>query len=314
MTLSRPRPALQYAPVEGHLNLARVVLGDAAAHPRTADRPALTFIDGRGDPTWTYRELWDWVSAIGRGLLASGLTPGERVLVRLAHSPAYAAAFFGAVAAGLVPIPASPLLTESEARFLADDSEAAAVVTSPELRVGGFRGLEIFSDRLAALDGPGPLPDTRAEEPAYLIYTSGTGARPKGVLHAHRSILGRLFMLEAWEGFGPGDRTLHAGTLNWSYTLGVGLMDPWLVGAHAMLFGGSRDPAAWPAIIAERRISVFAAVPTVFRQILKYGRPEAADLSLLRHGLCAGEPLHPAILQEWRQRAGTDLYEALGMT
>ncbi len=164
------------------------------------------------------------------------------------------------------------------------------------------------------MDGPGSLPETRADDPAYLIYTSGSTARPKGVLHAHRSLHARRLMRDAWQGFGPSDRTLHAGTLNWSYTLGVGLLDAWAAGAHAHLAAQPCEPAAWPGAIERHRITVFIAVPTVYRQILKSGAVEACDLSSLRHGLCAGEPLRPALLDEWRERVGAELYEALGMT
>ncbi|MDA1010470.1 MAG: AMP-binding protein, partial [Chloroflexi bacterium] len=74
------------------------------------------------------------------------------------------------------------------------------------------------------------------------------------------------------------------------------------------------DPVAWPGEIERHQITVFVAVPTVYRQVLKYGAVEASDLSSLRHGLCAGEPLLPALLDEWQTRAGTPLYESLGMT
>lgn len=303
------------APVPGALNLARATLGAAAADPATARRPAFTFVHPGGDRTFTYDELWQRVQAIGRGLLARGLAPSDRVLLRLPHSPEYALAFFGATVAGLVPIPTSPQLTGEEAAFLLADADASAIVTVPDMRLRDFRGLETAAADLERLDGPGPLPETQAEDAAFLIYTSGTASRPKGVLHAHRTLIGRAMMVGPyWQDFRPTDTTMHAGTLNWSYTLGVGLMDPWLVGAHAMLYGGDHDPKAWPSILARCRVSVFAAVPTVFRQMLKYGRPEDADLSALRHCLCGGEPLSPALAGEWRRRAGAELYEALGMT
>ena len=300
------------------LNLARYCLQPHAEDPLTAGRPALTFVrdfrQGGADETWSYAAVWERVQAIGRGLLARGLQPGDRVLVRLPHSPGYAFAFFGATVAGLVPVPASPQLTPQEAAFLVDDAYARAVVTTPEMRLPGFRGIEIAAADLDALDGPGPLPDTDAEAPAYLIYTSGTSARPKSVLHAHRSVRGRALMRDGWEGFGPRDVTLHAGTLNWSYTLGVGLTDPWAAGAHAVLYGGPPDAGGWPALMERLAVTVFVAVPTVYRQLLKYGRPEDADLGALRHCLCAGEALPADVLDEWRRRAGTELYEALGMT
>ena len=71
---------------------------------------------------------------------------------------------------------------------------------------------------------------TAPDDPAYLIYTSGTASRPKGVLHAQRVILGRAPMLDHWLGLTEEDIMLHAGAMNWTYTLGVGLMDPFCAG------------------------------------------------------------------------------------
>jgi acyl-coenzyme A synthetase/AMP-(fatty) acid ligase len=121
-------------------------------------------------------------------------------------------------------------------------------------------------------------------------------------------------MREGWQGFRKGDVTLHAGSLNWSYTLGVGVMDPWAAGAHAVLAESPESAAGWLPLIERCRVNVFAAVPTVYRQILRHGCPEEHDFRALRHVLCAGEPLSPALLDEWRRRAGTDMFESLGMT
>ncbi len=302
------------APVPGPLNLAAATLGAAAADAASAAMPALTFAGEAGERSWTYAELWERVRAVGRAMLAAGLEPGDRVLLRLPHSPEYALAFFGAIAAGIVPIPASPQLTAEEAAFLIADAQAHGIVAASDMRLPGAARIEIAAARLMSLDGPGPLPETMAEDPAYLIYTSGTTARPKGVLHAHRSVMGRAMMVHAWEGLGPGDVTLHAGTLNWSYTMGAGLIDPWLARAHAVLYDGPRDRQLWPRLIARYGVTVFAAVPTVYRQMLKYAPPVPGDLPSLRHGLCAGEPLPPAVAEEWQRRTGTPLYEALGMT
>ncbi len=304
-------------PRTGPLNLARACIEAWAESPDHASRPAFTFVpadDGSHVREWTFAELWAEVQRIGRGFVARGLRPGDRVLVRLPHSPEYAFAFLGATLAGGVPIPASPALTAEEAEFLVEDAEAAFLVATPDLGLPGFRGETITPDDLAALDGPGPLPVTDAEDPAYLIYTSGSTARPKGVHQAHRTVIARRWMRDAWQGFTPADRTLHAGTLNWSYTLGVGLLDAWAAGSHAHLAEQPMDPGRWPALIERLGITIFVAVPTVYRQMLKYGDVRPETLGRLRHGLCSGEPLPPALLAEWRAAAGTELYEALGMT
>lgn len=295
------------------LNLARWCLEARASGPQ-GDRPAFTFVHGDGrQERWTAAEAWARIERTARGLLDLGLRPGERVLIRLPHAPAYAFAFFGANLAGLVPIPASPALTAEEAAFLAQDAEAVALIAGDGMAIEGFRGRVLSERDLEALDGTATLPMTHAEDPAFLIYTSGTTSKPKGVLHAQRTVHGRAMMREGWQGFTPDDVTLHAGTLNWSYTLGVGLMDAWAAGSHAILAAGV-ETTQWPTLIERLGVTVFVAVPTVYRQMLKYARPEDHDLSRLRHVLVSGEALAPTLYDEWTTRTGTEMYEALGMT
>ena len=295
-------------------NLTRYCLEAAASDPEAAARPAFTFVRPDGAQTWTYREAWETVSRIGRVFLDRGLRKGDRILIRLPQSPEYAFAFFGASLAGLIPVPASPQLTSEEAAFLLSDTEARGAVTSPALRLSGFDGVEVSQEALWQLDADAEFPSTMAEDPAYLVYTSGTTAKPKGVLHAHRTVLGRALMRDSWQGFGPNDVTLHAGTLNWAFTTGTGLMDPWAARSHAVLYGGPPDPTIWLPLLERYGVTVFTAVPTLLRQILKYGRPEEADLSRLRHALSGGEPPSVEILSEWERRTGAPVYEAFGMT
>ncbi len=300
-------------PLVGPLNLAQWCLERWATDPATAERPAFTFARLSGDDdTWTYAEVWARVQAVARAFVERNLTPGERVLVRLPHTPAYAFSFFGATLAGLVPIPASPQLTDEEASFLVEDAEVSAVIGDASGLPRGSVGLVLDPSDLEGVPGT-ELPVTDAEDPAFLVYTSGTTSHPKGALHAHRTVGGRAMVLRGWEGFTPDDVTLHPGTLNWTYTMGVGLMDAWTAGAHACLFAGPNDPAAWPALLERLGVTVFMAVPTVFRQLLKYSRPEHHELRL-RHVLVAGEPLPIALYEEWRERVGTEMYECLGMT
>ena len=82
---------------------------------------------------------------------------------------------------------------------------------------------------------------------------------------------------------------LHAGAFNWSFTLGAGLTDPWANGASAVLYNGPRDITVWPRLIAATGATLFAAVPSLYRQILKYCDLTPSDLATLRHGLAAGE-------------------------
>ncbi len=300
-------------------NMARYCIGNAAAN--SPDKTALivvTDVDApiAGAEHWTYARLDDGVRRIAAGLLTRGLKRGDRVLVRLPNGSDYALAFFGSIAAGLVPIPASPQLTSAEAKYLLENSGASEVIATPELAIEGAPAT-INADELAAMRKGADIADyaaTDAGDPAFIIYTSGTSRQPKGVLHAQRSAWGRRPIYDDWYAISAGDVMLHAGAFNWSYTLGAGLTDPWANGATAILYNGPRDIAVWPRLLAATGATLFAAVPALYRQILKYCDLSATDLSRLRHGLSAGEALSPAILEDWRKATGLELYEAFGMS
>ncbi len=134
------------------------------------------------------------------------------------------------------------------------------------------------------------------------------------MLHAHRAAFARRVMYPHWMGLTEGDVMLHAGAINWTYTLGVGVVDPLACGAQSVLYNGRPDPAIWPRLIEASGATIFAAVPGVYRHMLKHGEPERRDLSRLRHGLSAGAPLSDDLREDWRRRTGKEIFEAYGMS
>ncbi len=306
------------ADIPARFNLARHCLADNAA--RRGDKTALVMVgDGGREETWTFHRFDETVRRLAAGLTKTGLSAGDRVLIRMANDSDYALMFFAVIAAGCVATPSSPQLTGKEALYMLRDSGATAVLLSGGLALSGVPEGVIVLDtqaisRIKATPAQHGYADTAAHHPAFLIYTSGTAGRPKGVLHAQRVILGRKPMYDGWLGLGENDVMLHAGAFNWTYTLGVGLMDPWACGAGVILYNGPRDRCIWPRLIERYRATLFAAVPTVYRQLLKYCDLAACDLTSLRHGLTAGEALSPALLESWRAATGKELYEALGMS
>ncbi|MBL8579922.1 MAG: AMP-binding protein [Mesorhizobium sp.] len=301
-------------------NLARHCVGRSAES--MPEKHALIVISDATRPDlaerFSYGELDRSVRSVAAGLLAEGLVAGDRIVLRLPNTSDYALMFLGAVSAGIVPVPVSTQLTDGETAFLLEDSGAAAIVeteTSSIARPNGCRSLD--QRALARIKAASPLHDyaaTLADSPAYMIYTSGTTTRPKGVVHAHRTMLGRVAIHRDWQGLTADDIMLHAGAFNWSYTLGVGLLDPWACGATAVLYNGPKDIEAWPKLIDSVGATLFAAVPSLFRQMLKYCDFSNDNLSTLRHALAAGEALSPATLANWKARTGKDIYEAFGMS
>ncbi len=301
-------------------NMAAYAVGGAA---RSApDKTALLVYDAAApthpNETWSFAEIDDAVLRLAAGLAARGLKRGDRVAIWLGNSSQSALLFFAAIAGGFVALPLSDQLTLSELKALLEDSGAAAIATSAPLADVASPDIVVLTpcDIAALMRAPvrADYAPTLADDPAFLIYTSGTTSRPKGVLHAQRSALGRQPMYQGWYGITADDRMLHAGAFNWTFTLGVGLTDPWANGATAIVCTGDKAPGLWPGLIRATGATLFAAVPGVYRQILKYARPERSNLGDLRHGLMAGETPPPGLIEEWNAATGLPLYEALGMS
>ncbi|MEL6641369.1 MAG: fatty acid--CoA ligase family protein, partial [Pseudomonadota bacterium] len=147
--------------------------------------------------------------------------------------------------------------------------------------------------------------------PAYIVYTSGTSGKPRPVVHAQRAIWARRMMWDGWYGLQSNDVMLHAGAFNWTYTLGTGLMDPWAIGATALIPKDGTPIDQLPHLIADHGASIFAAAPGVYRRLLRTKMPPCPAL---RHGLSAGEKLPVVIAQAWEAATQTPIYEAYGMS
>ncbi|NRG16858.1 AMP-binding protein [Rhizobiales bacterium] len=299
------------------MNLARYCLTNADPDPN-AEALVVLGPGGAVKESWSYGEIGDAILRVAGGLSGFDLPRGERVLLRMGHTSDFPIVFFGAIAAGLVPIPTSGMLTAEECDRILQDSDAALVVHDGTVSLPShLEGRTVVdAEGLTRLKSsePGPFAETAADDPAFLVYTSGTSGSPKGVLHAHRSAWGRRPMYAGWYGISATDRLLHAGAFNWTYTLGVGLMDPWANGATSIVYDGPRDPHVWPQLMEAAKATLFAAVPSLYRRILKYADVSKSSFPSLRHGLTAGEALSPALHEDWVERTGRQLYEALGMS
>lgn len=279
-----------------------------------ADKNALQIVRPTGAERWSYSRLEGAVRGAATGLLTRGLIPGDRVMIRLGNTVEFPILFLGAITAGLIPIPTSAALTGAEVTKLATLCRPALIVAGdgialpdplpcPVMTAAELRAMESLPPADYAMGDP--------DRPAYIVFTSGTSGTPRGVVHAHRALWARGMMHQGWEGLAESDRLLHAGAFNWTYTLGTGLLDPWTVGATALIPGEGVTPAQLPLLLKRFDATIFAAAPGVFRQMLRAPLP---PLPKLRHALSAGEKLPEATRAAWEAATGTEVHEALGMS
>jgi acetyl-CoA synthetase len=295
--------------------------------------------DELGTSEITFKELAKKTDQFAQLLVNNEFKKEDRVLIRLPNSIDYPISFLGAMKASCISVPTSTLLTAEEVLYLAKDSGAKGLVTDkvmwktlktldlPEslhyiflTGDGEIEELERYkvfdlNDALVSIKEIKLEINTQANDPAYLVYTSGTTGYPKGVLHAHRAIIGRKPASKFWFDFvGDDDRIVHSGKFNWTYVLGSGLMDPLYLGKTIVVYEGKNQADTWLKLIQKHKATIFIGVPTIYRQILQKTEFTNNDVPSLRYCMSAGEHLSDEVLNQWRERFNQDIFEAVGMS
>jgi len=268
--------------------------------------------EGRGSRTaivckgrrTTYAEIATLVNQAGNALRRAGVGPGDRVMIVMPDCPEFVAAYFGAMKIGAVAVPTSTALRPADYAYLVEESGAKLVVGNE-----GIRGLESCPTELDCAP-------TSADDPAFWLWTSGSTGSPKAAVHRHRD----------WpvccETYARGvldirseDVTFSSAKLFHAYGLGNGLMFPFYVGATTVLDPGKPHAKTILEHAHEYRPTLFFSVPTHFAAMLQAtDAVNPYDLSSVRLGVSAAEPLPAEIVRRWRARFGFEVLDGIGST
>jgi benzoate-CoA ligase family protein len=268
--------------------------------------------EGRGGKTailcegrsYSYSEVAALVNQAGNALLRAGLEPGDRVLIVLPDGPEFVAAYFGAIKIGAVAVPTSTALRLADYTYLAEESQAKLVIGNegiPDLRSG---------------DTELECAPTSPDDDAFWLWTSGSTGPSKAAVHRQQDW---IWCCENYArgvlGISPDDVTFSSSKLFHAYGLGNGLMFPFYAGACTVLYPG-RPQAKTIFEQADRsRATLFFSVPTHFAAMLR--ETDAAnpfDLSRVRLGISAAEPLPAEIVRRWHDRFGFEVLDGIGST
>jgi benzoate-CoA ligase family protein len=308
-------------------NVATAFIDRHAGEGR-ADKVAVR--TARGDTT--YGELAAGVNRCGNLLRDRGLGRGERVLMVVKDSVEFFYLFWGAIKAGIVPVPLNTLLRAKDYAFMIENSECAALVYSPEfsqevdaalaqsahkpgvvMRVDGDG--ETLSGRL------GQFPDTFAAVPAgadddcFWLYSSGSTGNPKGAVHRHRDmVVTSEYYGVRTLGMREDDVCFSAAKLFFAYGLGNGMTFPLWVGATAVLLDSRPTPDSTFATIEQFKPTLYFGVPTLYAAQLQALETATPNLSSIRLCVSAGEALPADIFRRWQERTGLLILDGIGST
>jgi long-chain acyl-CoA synthetase len=292
------------------------------------DAPAIVF-EGR---TLSYRELDERASRAAHALEAMGIRPGDRVALFLPNVPEFAVVYLAAMKTGAVAVSLNALLKTEEARYVLEDSGARVLFTTAALfqPVASLRELVAVLQHVVLCEGEAPgetltldalsegLPaeyrarEMERDDPAAILYTSGTTGKQKGATLSHGNVVSNSHATRHCVGSRPGDR--HALFLPLFHCFGQNfVLNAALASGGTVLLHRRFDPDATPAALREGGMTHLYAVPTIYIYLLNEGIAPA-DLPTLRYSFSAAATMPAEVAKRWQELFGMPVFEGYGLT
>jgi acetyl-CoA synthetase len=306
---------------DGTLNIAYNCV-DRHAKGARKDKAALLFEDTKGDKeTYSFAQLKELTDKFANVLAANQVAKGERVFIFLPSIPERYVAFLGILKLGAV---AGTMFAAFQEMALLDrlaDSEAKVVITNADLypRIKNIqkdlpnlqkiviveRGstpetlpkaddIVYYDKAMAKADSEFKIAHLQPDDYSYMLYTSGTTGKPKGVVHAHNDILQAITSTKYVLDIQEDDIYWCTADLGWVTGVVYGVLGIWGLGGTSVVYEGRYSPENWYNVLQNHKVTVWYSAPTAIRMLMGAEvQPDAFDLSSLRHLCSVGEPLNP---------------------
>ncbi len=286
-----------------------------------ASKPALLTIDRDGTRrVWHFGELSAMTAGLSGALAERGVERGDVVVTLIGNRVEWVLALLACWRMGAVVFPCNTQLRAADLAKRAEQTDPALAIGTDELLAelpDGIAGMTL-GEVAGALDEDRPQArpvepvDLAPEDPAVVIFTSGTAGESRGVLHAQRWLTGQVLQASEWFAAADGDLAWCTAASGWSKSARNAFIAPWLCGATALLHDGRFDPDERLRIATENEVNLLCQAPTEYRMLAK--RAELVPLPAMRRLVAAGEALNPEIIEVFREATGLDIHDGYGQT
>jgi acyl-coenzyme A synthetase/AMP-(fatty) acid ligase len=286
-----------------------------------AARPALIEVNAAGERrVHHFGELFARSAGLSGAFAARGVRRGDVVMTLVGSRVEWVLALLACWRMGAVALPCNPQLRRR-------DLELRARAANPKLAVGEERYLGELPDGLPYMDmdelarifdedlpqePPAAAEDLAPEDPAAIVFTSGTTGEPRGVVYPQRYLSGQRLQAEHWFGAREGEVAWCTAAPGWAKSTRNAFVAPWLGGAVAVLHDGRFDPTERLRLCDELGVNVLCQAPTEYRMLAKHA--DLAPIPSLRRLVSAGEPMEPEAIRIFRERLGLSIGDGYGQT
>jgi acyl-coenzyme A synthetase/AMP-(fatty) acid ligase len=286
-----------------------------------ASRLGIVAVDAEGNRRdWYFGELIARSAGLSGAFAARGVRRGDVVMTLLGNRIEWALTLLACWRMGAVALPCSPQLRRHDLALRASAASPALCVGEAHLlgELPGSVPAMTLDEVAATLDEdrpqetPAAIEDMDPEDPALIVFTSGTTGEPRGVVHAYRYLLGQQAQAEHWLGSRPGELAWCTTAPGWSKSARNVFLAPWLTGAAATIHDGRFDPAERLDLAEALSVNVLCQAPTEYRMLAK--RAELRPLPALRRMVSAGEALEAETVATFRREMGLEPADGYGQT
>ena len=288
---------------------------------------------------WTYGEIARLSNQTGNALRELGVEIEDRVLLVLPDCPEFVATWFGAARIGAVITMVNPLLPAADYEYYLDYTRARVAVVHESvlktfaqaakgarylrgvLAVGQERENKTrnqirwvnFSEAINGAAEECAPADTRRDDIAIWLFTSGSTGHPKGAVHLQHDLpYNTEVFAKRTMGVCAGDLTVSVPKLFFGYATGTNLLFPFAAGGATALFAERSTAEKMFAVIKRYRPTILTTVPTMINSMLNVPGVSAQDLSSLRFCYSAGEALPVELYERWMSMYGVDICDGIG--